>query len=99
MVGLGWGLAQGATGKMEQVPPGGKSLQPPKQGAGAAGAFGVGGRRAGTGLMLCHSGSPVLAESSKWEKHFQEDFKHPRLLSPSSTLPIPWEGGNVQQQP
>lgn len=38
MVGLGWGLAQGSIGKMDQVPPEGKSLQPPKQGAGAAGA-------------------------------------------------------------
>lgn len=98
MVGLGWGLAQGSIGKMDQIPPGGKSLQPPKQGSGAAGAV-VWGVWAVRGLMLCHSGSPVLADSSKREKHLQEDFKHPRLFSPSSILPIPWEGGYLQQQP
>lgn len=95
MVGLGWGLAQGSAGKMDQGTPGGKFLQPPKQGPEAAGTVVLGclGRRAGRGLMLCHSGSPVLVDSSGWEKHFQEDFKQPRLFSPFSILPIPWEGG------
>lgn len=49
--------------------------------------------------MLCHSGSPVLADSSKCEKHFQEDFKHPRLFSPSSILPIPWKGEMCSSSP
>lgn len=53
----------------------------------------------GQGEGSCHTGSPVLVDSSKREKHLQEDFKHPRLFSPFSIFPIPCEGGNLQQQP